>query len=161
MNRLLAILALVLSAAARAGSPTVATADQTAIRAFLTGTLNAYVADRDAPPWRRAMTPAMRQLLGLNERLNHGDESEALGADPLCGCQDWKTIRITGITLAKRPDGKVTASVGIINFGPSTRTFVMARTPAGWRVDDVIEQGKFGLRRALLRDNARLSRQAH
>jgi hypothetical protein len=158
MIRLPALLALFLSAAAVAGPRTVAPVDQTAIRAFLTRTLSAYVANRDAPPWRRAVTPTLQQLLGLNERLNHGDESEALGADPICGCQDWKTIRIAGVTLAPRPDGKVTATVRIINFGPSTRTFIVARTPAGWRVDDVLERGRYGLRSALVRDNARLSR---
>jgi hypothetical protein len=158
MTRLSAVLALFLSTAAAAGPPTVAPMDQTAIRAFLTRTLSAYVANRDAQPWRRAVTPAMQKLLGVNERLNHGDESEALGADPICGCQDWKTIRITDITLAPRPDGKVTATVRLANFGPSMRTFVMARTPAGWRVDDVLERGKYGLRSALLHDNARLSR---
>ena len=132
--------------------------DQTAIRAFVTYTFSGYVAEHDAPPWDRAFTPSMRRLITRNRQLNRGMESEALGADPICGCQDWKTILVTGIKLEPRPDGKVLATVAISNFESSTRAFVFARTPTGWRLDDVLERGQFGLRSALLSDNKRLSR---
>lgn len=157
MIRFAALLAPILLAATNVSPPVVTPSDQTSIRTFLTRMLTAYVANHDAPPWQRAFTPKMRKLLALNQRLNRGVESEALGADPICGCQDWKTITVTEIKLAKRPDGDVIATVRILNFAAETRVFVLARTPAGWRVDDVLEQGNHGLHRALLQDNARLS----
>ena len=144
--------------AAAAKGPALASRDQTAIRKFVTDIFSGYVAGRDAPPWIRAFTPPMRHLIAHNRLLNHGAESEAIGADPICGCQDWQTIRITGLALELRPDGKVLATVRFLNFGPSTRAFIVARTQRGWLLDDVIEREHFGLRDALLRDNWHLVR---
>lgn len=157
MLRLAALLVFSVWAPALAAGPTVTPPDQTAIRTFVTRIFSGYVAEQDAPPWDRAFTPPMRRLIARNRQLNRGIESEALGADPICGCQDWKTIHITGIVLVRRPDGKVLATVRFTNFGPSTRVFVIARTQHGWRLDDVLERGRYGLRNALISDNKRLS----
>lgn len=94
LPRLAAVLGCSLWAAAVAAGPAVAPQDQTAIRTFVTRMFSGYVAVQDAPPWDRAFTRAMLRLIARNRRLKRGMESEVLGADPICGCQDWKTIRV-------------------------------------------------------------------
>ena len=66
-----------------------------------------------------------------------GDLPPALGADPICGCQDWDNLshEVESITI----DGdRAVARLTVSNFGePSARVLDLVKTPAGWRIYDI------------------------
>ena len=156
MMKLIAVAAgVLLTEAAVAQAPSAV--DAAAIRRYLTTIYTSYRENGTPASWANAFTPATRRLIDVNIRLNNGEAGAASGADPICGCQDYGTIRVTGMTFAWRPDGRVTTRVRFMNFGPQNRTLVMERTPAGWRVHDVFD-ANVSYRTSIAEENADLSR---
>ena len=72
------------------------------------------------------------------------DEVPALDADPFIDAQDWD-IRHVAIQIDAANDRTARASVRFENFGKAeTVRLELMRTPAGWRVSDVLWPGGEG-----------------
>jgi hypothetical protein len=129
----LAFVALVLLAApARAGSPTLGSAEAL-VHAQ-------YTADADASPEAvaRLYVPEIGQEMVDPIR---GAGAVNLGIDPRFGQDDWSLssdVSVSGVVL---PDGRARVAAHFINFGKPTEidwTLVPAPdTPSGWRVWDI------------------------
>lgn len=78
-------------------------------------------------------------LLALFKRDRDAAKGEvgALGADPICSCQDYD-IRSVSPSVRPERDGVTPVTVRFRNFGgPSEVELRLVRTPAGWRIFDV------------------------
>lgn len=83
-------------------------------------------------------------------RLEAQAGEDGIGADPFCGCQDWENARYA-IRSVQVNGHRAEAQVSFTNFGATALiTLRLARTAAGWRVDDVVHPD-FGSLRTLLR----------
>ena len=79
------------------------------------------------------------------------DEVPALDSDPFIDAQDWD-IRHVAIQIESANDRTARASVRFENFGQAeTVRLELVRTPAGWRVADVLWPGSEGWLSALYR----------
>src|SRR5205823_9062981 len=90
-----------------------------------------------------------------------GGEVGALDGDPLCDCQDYGRLSARIVSLSQPDPRSASASVRVM-FGPHDRRNLrlsLVRTPAGWRVADVVDPYGRSLLAALQRSNA--ERSAH
>ncbi len=95
--------------------------------------------------------PSFRKLIDDNTALSEKADGPDLDYDPICQCQDSAT---TYAYVSGKQDGAhYDASVGSADKGQGTWTFVLADSPKGWGVWDVIAQGG-SLRAKLTKDNA-------
>ena len=112
------------------------------VRAFVNDLFGAYAPGGSGLDWREAQAvfdPELAGAIGAAIAKAEAQQTipDALGADPLCGCQDWADFdhRILDVSV----DGDV-AKVGTrnTNFGGSTtRDLELVDTPQGWRVYDI------------------------
>ena len=125
---------VVAQGASRQPQAMAASADEAAVRAFITAQFSPTAgADPVANP-RAIFEPKLAAAL---EAIRDSGNNEAMmfwGADPICNCQDADNLsaRITTMTL----DGdSATARLMISNFGEEQlRVWKLVRTPAGWRI---------------------------
>jgi hypothetical protein len=80
-----------------------------------------------------------------------------MDADPLCQCQDPAGLR--PVVREVRPSGRAGATAQILlDFGGSDRRDLrlrLVRTPAGWRIADIVTADEPSLLAALNRFNRR------
>jgi len=134
------------SVEASAPAPDTGEAETAAARAFVDGLFAAYANDTPLDPLgepQPVFEPELAAALTAlgKEAAANGEIPDALGADPLCDCQDYGEFshRITALTVTGT---RAEAEVAISNFGAkSVRRLIMLRTPAGWRVFDI--DGRF------------------
>lgn len=117
-------------------------ADEADARSFIENTLDAYNSGNPVNYMGDPATVFEPDLANAIAALNaEGDATgtvpDALGADVICGCQDYEDISydITELTV----DGKqAVVDVTVTNFGESAdRTFTLSQTRSGWRIYDI------------------------
>ncbi len=96
------------------------------------------------------LTPALAQL-----EQQVIDRFETIAADAFCECQDYDNVSYAIREVLVRGD-RAGADVAFTNFGETIRIrLILLRTPAGWRIDDVVssasESYSAGLRADLQR----------
>ena len=86
-----------------------------------------------------AFEPELAAKLGaLNaEGAATGSIPDALGADAICGCQDWDTVKHTIQSVTITGDRATVAATVTIFGETANRTFELLKTEAGWRVYDL------------------------
>jgi len=95
--------------------------------------------------------PSFSQLMSDNTALSEKADGPDLDYDPICQCQDTGAIYRYA---SGKPDGThYDVSVTSNDKEQGTWTFVLADSPTGWRVYDVIDQSG-SLRAKLTKDNA-------
>jgi hypothetical protein len=86
-----------------------------------------------------AYSPGLKALFARNTRLLRGEVGDNNDSDPVCQCQDWETIRITGLKVisvgAHQAPVEVTFSDGRTH---GKLGLMLVRTLAGWRIDDIM-----------------------
>ncbi|MFL5296078.1 MAG: hypothetical protein ACJ798_06820 [Phenylobacterium sp.] len=109
------------------------------------------------PEDRRTFEPGLVSLIH-REQARHAEEpidwlSEA---DIFCECQDFEDVRAK-LTLGPVRGDRAEAAMTIADLGfrPKRLGFVLVRTPAGWRIWDLIGSDGHSLRRGLEADLAR------
>ena len=87
----------------------------------------------------RTFAPELAAAIRTDARLAKG-EVGFLDGDPLCDCQDYERITATVRALTqptpRRAIARVRVSLGIDT--PRDLTLELQRTPAGWRIADVV-----------------------
>ena len=79
-----------------------------------------------------------------SEAVGDGDVGP-IDYDPICGCQDYKNLRLKTVTVEKADESAATVRVGFANLGSTgRRTLILARTAAGWRIADIADSEKDG-----------------
>jgi hypothetical protein len=95
--------------------------------------------------------PDFQKLMNDNTALSEKADGPDLDYDPICQCQDSSA---TYAYVSGKPDG---AQYDVVVTGNDKEqgkwTFVLADSPTGWRVYDVIDSGG-SLRAKLTKDNA-------
>ena len=101
---------------------------------------------------RRYFAPPLAdQIIADRAAAAQRDEVPALDSDPFIDAQDWD-IRHVAIQIESANDRTARASVRFENFGQAeTVRLELVRTPAGWRVADVLWPGSEGWLSALYR----------
>ena len=106
----------------------------------------------------RIFAPELATAIRTDEKLAHG-EVGYLDGDPLCDCQDYQKITLDIRALAqptsRRATARVRVSLGIDT--PRDLTLELARTPAGWRIADIVST-EGSLLAALRKSNAEQKR---
>ncbi len=141
MKRMMLPLACLLAWAAPDPAHSQAPAEQ-----FVRGIYAAY-ASPDAPgsldPRMAAQifSPTLLNLIQRDKKV-HSGEMGKLDDDPLCGCQDSDGLELSGLRIAPLSNGMLRASISL-RFASTTNRLqlFLAKTPAGWRVDDVSSPG--------------------
>ena len=65
-------------------------------------------------------------------------EVPTLDGDPFVDAQDWK-IESVSYAVSMIKDGKAAGAVALINLGePKGVVLTLVRTPAGWRISDIV-----------------------
>ena len=100
--------------------------------------------NHDYSPLRRpdrTFAPELAAAIRTDARMAHG-EVGTLDGDPLCDCQDYERISLTIRALTRptprRAIARVRVALGIDR--PRDLTLELARTPAGWRIADVVSR---------------------
>ena len=138
----------------------IAPSDAAAIRSLITLIYGRYHHNReDQVAESRIFTSSTRALAAENTRLLKGEEGD-IGADIFLDAQDHGVVAVTSLTLAKRPDRMVAATV-VFNDAENrvrghAKRMVVERTPAGWRVFDVSLPAQGSYRAVMERENAQL-----
>ncbi len=122
-------------------------------QAFLEGIYQPYrqIDFKGQPYWEtgRFFTPDLAQAIerDMREAKRRG-EVPALDGDPFIGAQDWE---ITSLSIASSTAGdKASGAVSFVNLGtPRALALTLVRTPAGWRIADIVGSG--GSLRALFK----------
>ncbi|WP_340316922.1 YqhG/Tai3 family protein [Rhizorhabdus argentea] len=169
MMRILWVLSLLIATSSLNATTTAPTRlDDAEIRTFLTHIYTSYkecsgkLPCIDPVPWRTVFTPATSRLISVNERLNAFEAGAATDADPICQCQDYHTIKLISITLSSWPHKRIRAVVRFINAQPQQISLLMEKTPAGWRVYDVLgAPGSLSYRDGVIAENRSLTKVAH
>lgn len=76
------------------------------------------------------------------------NEVGSIDADPFCQCQDGNPFRIT-VSNLRVAGNMARARVRFTNFEPTTVDYVLVKTPAGWRIQDLGAPGNPSFRRLL------------
>jgi hypothetical protein len=101
----------------------------------------------------RTFAPELAAAIREDERLAKG-EVDYLDGDPLCGCQDYERITAT-IRSLRLPSRRTASALVRVNLGIDhlrDLRLELMRTPAGWRIADVVSS-EGSLLRALRRAN--------
>ena len=119
--------------------------DEQAVRAFLEGVYGAYAgpgAGQDFARPELLFDPELAQAIAAgNAAAEAQGGMPPVDADPFCGCQDWDPFEARISDLAVSGD-TATADVSFTNFGEEVRkTLRLVRTPDGWRVADILDDG--------------------
>ena len=64
-----------------------------------------------------------------------------LGFDPICNCQDWLKLRITGLNVTPTGPNRADAAVTFVNGEPPTtvsQTLKLVKEDGSWTVDDIV-----------------------
>lgn len=128
--------------------PGAAGSDELQIGALIEGIYGWYAQPHEGNGYAREASDFSPSLDALVARATARSD-DGLGFDPFCECQDYENtsfavqeLTVTGATAEARVD--------FWNFGQQkTMTLMLVRTPAGWRVDDIL--GANGSFRASLR----------
>jgi hypothetical protein len=99
-------------------------------------------------------TPQLTAAIGKD---SSGGEVGALDGDPLCDCQDYERLSVRILSFSQPGPESATASLRV-TLGPHDARNLrlrLTRTPAGWRVADVVDPYGRSLLQALQRSNAR------
>jgi hypothetical protein len=97
-------------------------------------------------------SPTLRNLIKQDLSLIHeGDASGALGADPICACQDYDDLKVIKVSIKKIGTDRAEAKVVLLNLGRFTYTLKIRLlwTSRGWRIDDISYEGMPSLRKML------------
>src|SRR5262249_47995594 len=107
------------------------------------------------PKADKYFTPSLVNLVRRDQAATPQGYVGKLDFDPLCACQDADGLKLININLTPATADKIIAYV-TINFSKSAPTdnktnlrLTLAKVAGHWRVDDVAEEGKSGLRRLL------------
>jgi hypothetical protein len=99
----------------------------------------------------------VQQNLAYQKREAEYDGEGTIEADPLCQCQDYQRLSVTSLAMVPTGAGSMDANVAIKPFENDPAilrlTLKLVKTPAGWRIDDVLsaDPGQ-GLRALYARD---------
>jgi hypothetical protein len=106
----------------------------------------------------RIFAPPLIAAIREDSRLSR-DEVGYMDADPLCQCQDAAGLRPHVGEVRQPARSRATAHI-LLDFGGSDRRHLrlrLVRTPAGWRIRDVVTGDEPSLLAALRRFNRRRS----
>ena len=81
--------------------------------------------------WHALFTPDTRRLIDRPD--NEGMD------DPICGCNDYSTIKVTSLQITPAPDHRMLATVHFVNYNPQVARLLMERGSAGWKVYDILQ----------------------
>jgi hypothetical protein len=102
---------------------------------------------------RKIFEPSLAALIiADNAAAKKNDDIPTLDGDPFVDAQDWK---ITNVVISVAHDGadKAAATVNFKNLGKATVVKLqLVKTPAGWRVADVVWPGDEGNLRGLYKN---------
>ena len=95
----------------------------------------------------------VEQNLAYQKREVEYDGEGTIEADPLCQCQDYEGLAVTALAMARTGPGTMDANATIKPFKDSADviklTLKLVKTPAGWRIDDVVPADPSQVLRAL------------
>lgn len=139
-------------------------ADAAEIRSLIGSIFGRYHRDRwDNFPDARIFAPSTLAIKTENARLTLGEAGD-IDVDVFLDAQDNGEITTTSVTLAPAANGMVTATVVFndpeVQVHGHVKRLTLERTSAGWRVFDVIINGKWSYRAVMIREIARLSKGA-
>ena len=91
----------------------------------------------------RTFAPELAAAIREDARLAKG-EVGYLDGDPLCNCQDYLKLSAT-IRSVAQPNRRTASARVRVNLGvdrPRDLRLELKRTPAGWRIADVVRDGE-------------------
>jgi hypothetical protein len=111
----------------------------------------------------------VEQNLAYQKRETEYEGEGMIDADPLCQCQDFQGLAVTALAMVPTGAGTMDAKATIkpIKDDPevSHLTLKLVKTPAGWRIDDVIPddptQGLRALYAADIEEDKKLGKPKH
>jgi hypothetical protein len=111
----------------------------------------------------------VEQNLAYQKREREYDGEGMIEADPLCQCQDYQGLAVASLAMVPTGAGTLDAKATIqpIKDDPevSHLTLKLVKTPAGWRIDDVIPddptQGLRALYAADIEEDKKLGKPKH
>jgi len=113
-------------------------------QAFIT-TLYANYRDTNFSPFdhRNAIfAPRLAAAIRLDEKLTPSGYVGTLDWDPICGCQDWTSLRPEIRHIVMSSPNRATVTIGLHDgdhFQPLG--LILDHTKDGWRVADVLNHG--------------------
>ncbi len=135
---------LALYADGRGGEPTQAEFDTTMREAARLERLppaeaKEQLASNEAAADAALYTPALAELMRRDRASTPEGELGALDYWPLCGCNDDMGLQLKQVKVTPRADGRMDAAYTLAGETASiNRRAVLERTPAGWRIADLI-----------------------
>ncbi|GHU39979.1 hypothetical protein AGMMS50289_00780 [Betaproteobacteria bacterium] len=91
-----------------------------------------------------ALLQDIRALRAFATQLGEGVLGESQGYDPICNCQDWEHVKVTGIDIKILPENMAEAKVFYLNMGnPFEREFILKwvrlddQNKGRWLIDDI------------------------
>ena len=99
------------------------------------------------PPWagsewwdESVYTPTLLALFARQDALAREAQRE-MGGDEICQCREWRDLRLLERNATATGEGRAEVTVRFENYGDEKRArLVLERTPAGWRVADLIDE---------------------
>ena len=104
----------------------------------------AQFAEREARENAQTFTPEIVDLMRRDRLSTPEGDVGVMDFDPLCMCQDDSGIRLRTITTAPGENGRVVATAIFSTESPQeprlTHVYTLERTPAGWRIANIVDQ---------------------
>jgi hypothetical protein len=125
------------TAAARAGEPTAASAEQ-----FLRGLYAKYTHNGKPTPFvypdaKNIADAGMMALLKRDRDKSNG-EVGAMDSDPICRCQDWESIKVKSVQVRMQGTNAANADVTMSDMGDVQKIhYSLVWTTEGWRIHDI------------------------
>lgn len=99
------------------------------------------------PPWagpewwdESVFTPTLLALFARQDALARGAGRDT-GGDEICQCREWRDLVLIERTVTASGEGRAEVAVRFVNFGDEKRLrLILERTPAGWRVADLVDE---------------------
>jgi Protein of unknown function (DUF3828) len=95
-------------------------------------------------------TPTIVQLIRHDQASTSRGEVGRLDFDPFCSCQDPDGLKLIGLNITPVSEGKAIAHTTLETSGGRIELrLTLAKVSGHWRVDNIVENGKFDLREIL------------
>lgn len=99
------------------------------------------------PPWagpewwdESVYTPELLALFARQDELAREEQRDA-GGDEICQCLEWRDLRLLERTVTAAGEDRAEVAVRFENYGEEKRArLILERTPAGWRVADLVDE---------------------
>lgn len=128
------------------GRPAIYEAARVGPEEFVRAVYAAYAADAMGEPLRPGQDPIFDRMLNAMigaDATRAGGEVGALGADPICDCQDIGNLTLDSVTVTQSGPQAAEAAVVFTNAGETKRqTLKLVKEGPMWKISDVLVAGR-------------------